>query len=149
LYTFYYPGFNLRSTDLQAFIGRSQLKKLNGIIEKREQNFELYKTNLPNFFCQTGPTQKLSSFAYGTLVTNRLEIFEFLKQQNIECRPLICGNIGKHPFWLRSNGMSELPNADKIHDFGIYLPNHHNLTDEDIMRVTEAFLTVARPYDEE
>ena len=30
MYTFYYPGFNLRSTDLQAFIGRSQLKKLNG-----------------------------------------------------------------------------------------------------------------------
>lgn len=149
LYTFYYPGFNLRSTDLQAFIGRSQLKKLNGIIEKREQNFELYKANLPDFFCQTGLTKKLSSFAYGTLVTNRLEIFEFLKQQNIECRPLICGNIGRHPFWLRANGMSELPNADKIHDFGIYLPNHHNLTDEDIMRVTEAFLTVACPYDED
>jgi CDP-6-deoxy-D-xylo-4-hexulose-3-dehydrase len=45
--------------------------------------------------------------------------------------------------------MSELPNADKIHDFGIYLPNHHNLTYDDIMRVSEAFLSVACPYDED
>lgn len=147
LYTFYYPGFNLRSTDLQAFIGRSQLKKLDSIIETRQQNFEIYKKNLPNFFCQSGLTNKLSSFAYGTLVKNRLEVFESLKQQDIECRPLICGNIGKHPFWLRANGTSELPNADKIHDFGIYLPNHHNLTNEDITRVTEAFLTVAHPFE--
>jgi hypothetical protein len=39
LYTFYYPGFNLRSTDLQAFIGLEQLKKLDMIVENRNKNF--------------------------------------------------------------------------------------------------------------
>jgi CDP-6-deoxy-D-xylo-4-hexulose-3-dehydrase len=42
LYTFYYPGFNLRSTDLQAFLGIDQLKKIEWIVEKRNKNFELY-----------------------------------------------------------------------------------------------------------
>jgi CDP-6-deoxy-D-xylo-4-hexulose-3-dehydrase len=43
LYTFYYPGFNLRSTDLQAFIGLEQLKKLDMIVENRNKNFLRYK----------------------------------------------------------------------------------------------------------
>ena len=32
LYTFYYPGFNLRATDLQAFIGLQQLKIIKDIM---------------------------------------------------------------------------------------------------------------------
>ena len=32
LYTFYYSGFNLRSTDLQAFIGLGQIDKLDSIM---------------------------------------------------------------------------------------------------------------------
>lgn len=146
LYTFYYPGFNLRSTDLQAFIGRSQLKKLDTIVDVRERNFELYKSALPDYFVQSGPTETLSSFAYGTFVDNRLEVFNHLKAEQIECRPLICGNIGRHPFWTRIHGPCDLPNADKVHDYGVYLPNHHNLLSTDITRVAEAFSSIARPY---
>ena len=43
LYTFYYPGFNLRSTDLNAFLGISQLKKIDEITKVRETNFNFYK----------------------------------------------------------------------------------------------------------
>ncbi len=38
-YTFYYPGFNLRSTDLNAFLGLSQIKKMNDIAKKRAPGF--------------------------------------------------------------------------------------------------------------
>ena len=145
LYTFYYPGFNLRATDMQAFIGRSQLKKLDRIVDTRERNFHLYKKFLSGFFVQESSTEKLSSFAYGTLIKNRKEVFENLSKKKIECRPLICGNIGRHPFWLNKNGSCKLPNADKIHDFGIYLPNHANLCDKDISFVCEAFSSVAEP----
>ena len=48
LYTFYYPGFNLRSTDLQAFIGLEQLKKLDMIVENRNKNFLRYKDEIKN-----------------------------------------------------------------------------------------------------
>ena len=43
LYTFYYPGFNLRATDLQAFIGLNQLEKLTTIVENRYKNYLRYK----------------------------------------------------------------------------------------------------------
>jgi len=146
LYTFYYPGFNLRSTDLQAFLGRSQLKKLDEIGSIRESNFKSYKQNLDGYFCQISDTELLSSFAYGTLVKNRLEVSKILKEEGIESRPLICGNIARHPFWLREYGVNLcLPNADRVHNFGMYLPNHHNLTNSDIVRISEVFKRVAIP----
>ncbi|KUP93434.1 DegT/DnrJ/EryC1/StrS family aminotransferase [Tritonibacter horizontis] len=144
-YTFYHAGFNLRSTDLQAFIGRLQITKLDEICAVRQRNFDSYAAQLPEFFCQKSDAGLLSSFAYGTLVENRMEVYAHLKAQQIECRPLICGNIARHPFWTRRYGEQVLPNADLIHEFGIYLPNHHNLRTADVERVTSAFNSVARP----
>lgn len=145
LYTFYHAGFNLRSTDLQAFIGRMQLEKLDHICEVRAHNFATYAELLPEYFQQNSDTEHLSSFAYGTLVENRNEVFEALKAEDIECRPLICGNIARHPFWIRANGTQTLKNADLVHDYGIYLPNHHNLSTADVERVARTFKTVAQP----
>lgn len=145
LYTFYHAGFNLRSTDLQARLGRSQLLKLDEIVKIRERNFYAYRDALPGFYAQSSQSDPLSSFAYGTFVENRMEVYERLKQEQIESRPLICGNIGRHPFWLRDQGTVDLPNADKVHDFGLYLPNHHTLSPEDVARVADVFRDVARP----
>ena len=148
LYTFYYAGFNLRSTDLQAYIGLKQLEKLDGICATRAENFDTYKRLLPDFYAQGSDTEFLSSFAYGTLVENRMEVARTLKSQDIECRPLICGNIARHPFWVRVYGEQVLPQADLIHDYGIYLPNHHNLSTGDIARVSECFNSVAQPLNQ-
>ena len=46
LYTFYHSGFNLRSTDLQAFIGLGQIDKLDDICKKRNENFKIYFNEL-------------------------------------------------------------------------------------------------------
>lgn len=145
LYTFYYPGFNLRSTDLQAFLGRSQLKKLDDITVVRERNYNIYRAELSDFFCQTSTASPMSSFAYGTLVENRMEVFEHLNANQIECRPLICGNIGRHPFWTNRYPDPQLRNADIVHDFGIYMPNHHNLSEDDVKFVCDTFKQVAQP----
>jgi hypothetical protein len=48
LYTFYYPGFNLRATDLQAKIGLGQLDKADAICENRNKSFNLYKKYINN-----------------------------------------------------------------------------------------------------
>ncbi len=147
LYTFYYPGFNLRSTDLQAYIGIGQIDKLDTITKIRSENFKIYQSLLGDFFTQSSHTDVCSSFAYGTLVQNRLEIAEHLKKYNIETRPLICGNIARHPFWIKEYGtIAGLDNADKVHDFGLYLPNHHNIGQAEIAYVCEKFIQVARPY---
>lgn len=145
-YTFYYPGFNLRSTDLNAFLGISQLKKMDEITIVREQNFNLYKKYLGSkYWCQESKYDQLSSFAFGTIVENRIEVFNHLKKNEIEVRPLICGSMGKQPFWIKRFGASPLDVADVVHDYGLYLPNHLYINEEKIKFITEKFMEVAVP----
>ncbi len=147
LYTFYYSGFNLRSTDLNAYLGLSQLKKLDAIAKKRAHNAERYAQNLSDFWCQTSDVSLLSSFAYATFVENRLQVYQRLKDADIESRPLICGNIGLHPFWIKRYGKASFAHADQVHHQGMYLPNHYHLSDADIDRVCEVVQEVAKPFD--
>jgi CDP-6-deoxy-D-xylo-4-hexulose-3-dehydrase len=145
LYTFYRPGFNFRSTDLQAFIGLSQISRMSKISEVRAVNHAQYREGLGSYWTQESNTLLLSSFAYGTAVTNRQEVARHLAQNGIESRPLICGNIARHPFWSRSNEHTELPVADFVHDFGMYLPNHASLSSLEVRKVIDVFSEVAQP----
>lgn len=144
LYTFYYPGFNFRSTDLQAFIGIGQLKRLKSIVEVRERNFRKYSKELKDYWGQDSSASPLSSFAYAVAAENRHEVAEKLADNSIESRPLICGNIARHPFWLRNHEPQVLPIADWVHDKGMYLPNHANLSLEQVARVVEVFAESAK-----
>ena len=145
-YTFYYPGFNLRSTDLNAFVGINQLKRLDEITLVREANYNLYKKYLGDkYWSQESNYQQLSSFAFGTIVENRVEVFNHLKKNEIEVRPLICGSMGKQPFWIKRFGYTPLEVADIVHDFGLYLPNHLYINEEKIKFITEKFMEVAIP----
>lgn len=144
-YTFYNSGFNIRSTDLNAFLGINQMKKVDQIINIRNRNYQIYKKLLKNFWHLNDDNQFISSFAYGTIVKNRLDVYKYLKSKKIECRPLICGSIGRQPFWTKRFGETNLENSDLIHDHGIYLPNHANLTNSQIEFICSNFLKIAKP----
>lgn len=144
-YTFYYEGYNLRPTDLQAFIGRLQLEKIDEIVSRRRDNFLLYKSLLPGFWAQESTHSVLSSFAYGTFVSNPEKVAVDLAERGIESRPLICGNIARQPFWLKEHEPAVFPVADRVHNHGIYLPNHAALSRDDIDYVSTVFNSVALP----
>ena len=37
-----YPGFNMRSNEINAFIGLEQLKRLNKNVQQRKKNFQIF-----------------------------------------------------------------------------------------------------------
>jgi len=137
LYTFYYPGFNLRATDLQAFIGLEQLKKIDIIVNNRHKNFIRYKNEIINDFWNILPPKNsfVSNFSFPIITKNIKSLTEELINNNIECRPLICGSINEHPFWYERFGKQNLPSSKLVHEFGLYLPNNHQMTDEEISKV--------------
>ena len=137
LYTFYYPGFNLRATDLQAFIGLQQLNKLSTIIENRNINYQRYHDGIKNTEWKINPPTNsfISNFSYPVITKNIKELVEKLTENNIECRPLICGSINEHPFWYERYGKQELPISKKVHEYGLYLPNNHQMTIEEVDKV--------------
>jgi len=142
LYNFYYPGFNLRSTDLQAFLGINQMNKLENIISTRETNYMRYKSNLKSLeWLPNEPEGSfVSNFAFPIIDKNKNKIVELLTENNIECRPLICGSINKHPFWFERYGKSTLKNAEKVHELGLYVPNHQRMSIDEVDKVSEIIL---------
>lgn len=134
LYTFYYPGFNLRSTDLQAFIGLNQLSKIDYVIEKRNKNFILYDKLINNkdWKIKNYNDRFISNFAYPIANKNIEKIAEELFNNGVEVRPLICGSIGEQPFWIEKYGIEKLQYANYFNNNGMYLPNHHFLKKEEI-----------------
>jgi len=53
--------------------------------------------------------------------------------------------MGRQPFWIKRYGVTHLTVADRVHDFGLYLPNHANITPDDISYVARCFKEVAEP----
>lgn len=134
LYTFYLPGFNLRATDLQAFIGLKAIDKLDGYAKKRNNNFQLYKSLINNnqLTIKDKKTNFISNFAYPIVNKNRVNIIENLIKNNIEVRPLIAGDMSKKPMWIKNYGEIKLPNCILVNEYGFYIPNHQDLTLEQI-----------------
>jgi len=140
LYTFYYPGFNLRSTDLQAFIGLLQMDKIDEIVTNRNVNFNLYHENIKNDYWKINPTENsfVSNFAYPIITPKIDELVKTLKENNIETRPLICGSIRNQPFWIDLySDFLEHRFSDDIDEYGLYLPNNHQLTEEEVLYVCD------------
>ncbi len=147
MYSFYYPGFNMRSTEINAFLGIKQLGLLEKYCKKRSLLFDIYKNNLKEYWSQKSETDFISSFAYGTLVDNPEEVWDYLNKENIESRPLICGSMGLQPFWeIYNKTKSSFKNADQIHYKGIYLPINADLEEEDVLFVCKKFKEIARVY---
>ena len=138
LYNFYLPGMNLRSTDLQAFIGLRAIDKLDNYSQKRNLNFKFYLKNLTNneLNLETNLDNFISNFAIPVVSKNKDQIVKDLIEANIEVRPLIAGNLGNKPVWYENYERVNLPNSDIIDKFGFYLPNHQDLTESDILKIT-------------
>ena len=136
LYKFYYQGFNLRSTDLQAFIGLSQLTKVKQIANKRHENFNKYLELIDNKFWKPVLNQEVvSNMGYPLILSNREQVYQKLKNNNIESRPLVSGSMGTQPAWSKTYGESRMKNSTIVNDKGMYVPNHGDLSNEDIEKI--------------
>ena len=129
-------GYNLRPTECQAKMGQVQLMKLDGFIQRRVENHKYYKEKLSKyndiFQFQCVPEEGQPSWFGFTMVVKDgsgvevRELSEFLKSRNIENRPIIAGNMSRHPVMSHFNHrcVGELVNANKVMHHGMALPCH-------------------------
>ena len=137
-FTFYYPGFNLRSTNLNARIGLSQMKKIDCVVKRRIENHNIYQSRFRDakgFHCQRNDRADICSIAFVALAqsqAHRERIAQVLEENRIETRPLGGGNMSRQPFWSNCYESTAFPVADRIHETAFQLPNHPLLSQEDI-----------------
>ena len=144
LYTFYYPGFNLRATDLQAKIGLGQLDKADAICENRNRSFNLYKKYIKNneLSLPVDDNNFISAFAYPYVNKNIEKLIQLLSYNNVDCRPLIYGSMGKQPMYVKNYSPLNMANFDNLDKYGIYLPCHDKLKEEDIEYISQIFNSI-------
>jgi len=132
-YLFQYMGFNVKPLELQCAMGRTQLKKLPIIKEKRMRNFHrLYEglKDLPQI-ALLKYNADASWFGFPMFAQDRGNLRDFLEGRDIETRTIFGGNITKQP-GFRGFGRiaTELPVADKVMELGMFVGVHPDLTDE-------------------
>jgi len=133
-------GYNFRNTEFSALLGISQLKKLDSIVNKRNENFRKYHkiiSSRPDLFHIPENYSGISSFSL-PFICKSLEIFNFLKQSfdayKIEYRPIVGGNLLKQPF-LKNYGFQynkEFFNVDILQQFGLYIGNNQYVGDKEL-----------------
>jgi CDP-6-deoxy-D-xylo-4-hexulose-3-dehydrase len=137
-FTFLCNGYNVRNTDLNAVLGISQMSRLEQSVRVRERNFRLYLDELDSEKYHTDfAYHGTSLFAFpiirkdGSIHT----VAEALKQNQIENRPLIAGNLFRHPMMRGVNTFVVKGNADYIHDNSLYVGNNEFVEIDDVYRL--------------
>ena len=132
-YTYSHIGFNLKSTDIQAAIGLSQLGKADEFVEKRRENHHtLYRLLKPleEYFILPEATQHANPSWFGFLLTikngaliNRNKLVEYLEKNKIGTRLLFGGNLTKQPAYKNTpyRIFNNLANTDKVMDDSFWL----------------------------
>lgn len=149
-FTFYYPGFNVRSTDLNAKIGLSQMKKIDLVVKRRAENHALYQSSfreIHDFKIQTSPNSEISSIAFCALAPSaetRDQVALRLREAGVETRPLGGGNMSRQPFWKKLYPEIDFPVADRIMQTCFQLPNHPNIRKENIHTIGQIVKAVLK-----
>ena len=127
-YDFRLFGYNVRGLELHAAIGREQLKKLDNFRRQREQNrnnFEVLTYGLPIAFPLRFVSHVQSPFGLNFTVADketRLKLAMALRENDIDCRLPTGGSFTRHIYGSAWRSQPT-PNADWIHDCGIFLGN--------------------------
>lgn len=153
LFTFAVAGFNMRSTELNAVLGIEQMKRIDNNIEKRKHNLKIWLDNLDGLKFKTKfEDNGNSSFALPLIMqphyTDRLHInddfsgvCDVLDINGVEYRLGMSGggNQALQPYLKKCEYkiIDKLENCNYVHNNSLYIGNHTDLTDEQIINLTK------------
>lgn len=148
-FIFAYPAYNARSTEINAVIGRSQLKRLDAGNERRRRNLALFLGSLdPERYVTDFATEGSCNYAL-TLVlrhpdaAHRDAVVALLRSRGVEFRRGTSGggNQLRQPYLkavLGERAHEGYPVVDHVHFFGFYLGNYPSLEAWKIEALCEA-----------
>lgn len=142
-------GYNFQILELQAAMGRVQLKKAKKIKEARKKNFDyLYKHLSKHEDLLVMPKSVKGAdvcwFAFPITVdyfVDRGQLVKHLEERGIETRSMFAGNITKHPAYVNSQYRisGKLTEADLILENSFWITVHPRLTQSGLKHIVKAF----------
>jgi CDP-6-deoxy-D-xylo-4-hexulose-3-dehydrase len=142
LFTFAVPGYNVRNQELNAILGLSQLPRLDNNINRRIDNLYVWLSKLDSSLFKTDyKTDGNSNFALPLIVLNSdkdrfIRVCQILDRNQVEYRVGTSGggNQARQPYLKKFDFIAkELSNSNYIHEFGLYIGNHPELEEQQII----------------
>ncbi len=142
-FIFSYPAYNVRSTELNAVLGRHQLKRLDDNNKKRFKNFQIFLDHLDQQKYRTDfRVEGSSNYAFTLIIRNPdpnfcAKVMTVLRENEIEFRRGLSGggNQLRQPFLkgiVPVNYHKEFPNVEHVHFYGFYIGNYPDLEENRI-----------------
>jgi len=137
-FIFAFPAYNVRNTEINALIGRSQLKRLDGGNRRRTENLTTFLRHLdPDLYRTDFATAGSSNYAF-TLVLRDADpvlcerVMATLREHGVEFRRGTAGggNQLRQPYLrklLGDDAWKNFPHADHVHFYGFYIGNYPSL----------------------
>ncbi len=147
-FIFALPAYNVRSTEINAVLGRSQLPRLDEAICQRTENLRLFLDHLdPEVYQTDFAVEGSSNYAFTLILrqpdeTLMRRIMRTLKMRGVEFRRGTAGggNQLRQPYLRRLLGPEawrRCPRADHVHFYGMYIGNYPSLPRDTILRLCE------------
>ena len=155
-YTYSHVGYNLKMTDMQAAVGVAQLDKLDGFIQRRQENYHFLTENLADLddvleLPKPTPNSEPSWFGYPIYVKesapfSRNDLVRHLEEKRIGTRLLFGGNLLRQPLYqgLNYRVVGDLSNSDRIMENVFWIGVFPGLTKEMLKYVTDTLRSFAR-----
>lgn len=126
-----YKRFNFQMNDLQAGIGREQLRKLPDFLKRREEIFQKYKiSGLDLLDISTADNKTIQPVRFRAVLKTKkqFETIKLLKEHDITSRVL-------NDEWLISQNPKQFPNSFSMVQNSVSLPIYPSLSDEDVEKI--------------
>ena len=145
-FIFAFPAYNVRSTEINAVMGRSQLKRLDTNNLRRKENLRIFLAKLNSERYVTEFDQDGScNYAFTLLIRKPDELFrdrvtETLRSHNVEFRRGMSGggNQLRQPYLEKIFGKHDpaaFPNVNHVHFYGFYIGNYPDLESQKIVEL--------------
>lgn len=139
-------GYNFQILELQAAMGRVQLRKSDEVKRKRKANFNYLTFHLSQFNQLIMPVPQkgvdVCWFALPLTYTgDRGKLIAHLEKNGIETRSMFAGNITKHPAYKNSKYRisGKLEDANYILEHSFWISVHPRLTKKDLEYIVKTF----------
>jgi len=142
-------GYNLKTTEFQAALGITQMKKADWIAERRRENVKYLNNGLKQFselLQLPRYMDSVSYLAYPIVVRDpqrlsRKKLRRELEVRGIETRPLFGCIPTQQPAYqhLKQSYEGKLPNADYLGKNAFYIGCHQHLEEEDLDYIIKTF----------
>jgi CDP-6-deoxy-D-xylo-4-hexulose-3-dehydrase len=130
-------GYNMKCSEMSAAFGLVQLERFQTFKNKRRDNIKRYLENLKDVKELILPDDSIEPnwLAIPLQTERRLELLNFLENNNIQTRVTFAGNVTRHPIYREY--LQEFKNSDLIMKNGFLLGAHHGMGLDDVNYVCD------------